>query len=132
MSKINLKNAVCLILVRCDDWHLLGVCWHGRIYNRQVFAFQSQVNRPTSSTAIHWIFRHSYIIQHLLHYLDEFFTAGPTDSPVCVHNLAAMYMLCDRISAPIKTSEVEGPTTSLTLLGMPSLWRPVSHTRTSS
>ena len=30
MSKIDLKNAFRLILVRPEDWNLLGVRWHNR------------------------------------------------------------------------------------------------------
>jgi len=47
-----------------------------------------------------------------------FFTAGPANSQVCANNLSAMFTLCDRINAPIKMSKVEGPTTSLTFLGI--------------
>lgn len=33
----------------------------------------------------------TYCIKHLIHYLDDFFTAGPPDSLTCSHNMAAMY-----------------------------------------
>ena len=68
--------------------------------------------------AIHWILQQQYGVRHLLHYLDDFFTAGPANSNVCHQNLSQMLSLCDRISAPIKTEKVEGPTTYLTFLGI--------------
>ena len=56
-------------------------------------------------------------MQHLLHYLDDFFTAGPAASQEFAHNLQSMFTLCESINAPIKLSKVEGPTTSITFLG---------------
>ena len=121
MNKIDLKNAFRLIPVRPKDWNLLGVCWHGQFYIDTCLPFGLRSTPHIFneiSTAIHWILQHSYSIQHLLHYLDDFFTAGPADSPVCTRNLTAMLTLCDKINALIKMSKVEGPTTSLTFLGI--------------
>jgi len=70
------------------------------------------------SIAIHWILQHSYGVQHLLHYLDDFFTAGPAASQECAHNLDSMLSLCNSINAPVKLSKVEGPTTSIIFLGI--------------
>jgi len=70
------------------------------------------------STAIHWILQHSKGVRHLLHYLDDFFTAGLAASPTCAHKLQAMFSLCEDIQAPIKLSKVRGPTTSMTFLGI--------------
>ena len=121
MSKIDLKNAFRLIPVRPKDWNLLGVCWRGQFYIDTCLPFGLR-SAPhifnELSTTIHWILQHSYGVQHLLHYLDDFFTAGPADSPVCARNLTAMLTLCDKINAPIKMSKVEGPTISLTFLGI--------------
>ena len=121
MSKIDLKNAFRLIPVRPDDWNLLGVCWRQQFYIDTCLPFGLR-SAPhifnELSTAIHWILQSSYGVKHVLHYLDDFFTAGPADSPVCAHNLQSMFTLCDKINAPIKMSKVEGPTTSLTFLGI--------------
>ena len=59
------------------------------------------------SQAIHWILANNYGVQHLLHYLDDFLTAGAADSPVCYHNLNAMLSLCQNINAPVKTFKME-------------------------
>jgi len=50
--------------------------------------------------------------------LDDFFTAGSANSDTCEQNLHAMITLCKTLNAPIKPSKVEGPTTSLTFLGI--------------
>ena len=54
----------------------------------------------------------------MLHYLDDFFTAGPADSDECEQNLNFMLTLYRKLNVPIKPSKVEGPATSLTFLGI--------------
>ena len=54
----------------------------------------------------------------MLHYLDDFFTAGPANSNDYMNNLTAMLSLCNKINAPVKSSKVEGPSTALTFLGI--------------
>ena len=121
MSKIDLKNAFRLIPVRPADWNLLGICWRGQFFIDTCLPFGLR-SAPylfnQFSTALHWILQHKYDVQHLLHYLDDFFTAGPAASPKCAQHLQSMVALCDKINAPIKMSKVEGPTTSLTFLGI--------------
>ena len=68
--------------------------------------------------AIHWILQNNYEVHYLLHYLDDFLTAGPAYSNICHHNLSAMRSLYQAIGAPIKEEKVEGPTTRLTFLGI--------------
>ena len=53
-----------------------------------------------------------------MHYLDDFFTAGPADSDECEQNLNFMLTLCRKLNVPIKPSKVQGPATSLTFLGI--------------
>ena len=62
--------------------------------------------------------QHQYGVHHLLHYLNDFLTAGSAHSNTCHQNLSQMLSLCDNIGAPIKTEKVEGPTTCLTFLGI--------------
>ena len=57
-------------------------------------------------------------MRHVLHYLDDFFTAGSPCSTECLDNLQAMVSLCKRNNAPVKTSKIEGPSTELTFLGI--------------
>ena len=70
------------------------------------------------SVAIHWILQHKYSVSHLLHYLDDFFTAGAPDTSECQNNLEAMLSVCHKINAPVKLTKVEGPSTSITFLGI--------------
>jgi len=121
LSKIDVKDAFSLILVHPSQWNLLGICWKTRFYIDSCLPFELRsvpylFNRL--SEAIHWILMNSYGVHHLLHYLDDFLTAGPPDSPICNHNLNTMLQLYEHIQAPVKSSKIEGPSTSITFLGI--------------
>ena len=88
------------------------------ILHRHVPTIWPQIGTISLQSAIHWILQHFKGVQHLLHYLDDFFTAGPAASPTRAHNLQVMFSLCEDIQALIKLSKVEGPTTSMTFLGI--------------
>ena len=111
MSKIDLKNAVRLIPVCPRDWNLLGMQWRGNFYIDTFLPFGLR-SAPflfnQLSVAIHWILQHKYDIHHLLHYLDDCFTAGAPASQECSSNLSTMLSLCHRINAPVKPSKIEG------------------------
>ena len=103
LSKIDLKDAFRLIPVQSSDWNLLGICWRQKFYIDTCLPFGLRsapylFNRL--STALHWILENIYGIEHLLHYLDDFFTAGPANSDAC-----------EKLNVPIKPSKVEGTTT---------------------
>ena len=121
LSKIDLKNAFRLIPVRQEDWNLLGIYWQNEYYIDTCLPFGLR-SAPflfnQLADAIHWILQNNYDVYHLLHYLDDFLTAGPADSDTCYHNLSAMKSLCHAIGAPIKEEKVEGPTTRITFLGI--------------
>ena len=121
LSKIDLKDTFRLIPVHPADWNLLGIHWKQQFFidtclpfglRSAPFLFNQLAN------AIHWTLRNNYNISHILHYLDDFLTAGPPDSNICASNLHTMLTFCDKINAPIKPSKVEGPTTCLTFLGI--------------
>ena len=70
------------------------------------------------ATAIHWILQNNYNVQFILHYLDDFLTAGLPHSLICQQNLESMLTLCQRINVPVKDEKVVLPTTKLTFLGI--------------
>ena len=121
MSKIDLKNAFCLIPVHLNDWNLLGICWRNKFYIDTCLPFGLR-SAPfifnQLSVAIHWILQHKYSVSHLLHYLDDFFTAGAPDTSEWQNNLEAMLSVCQKINAPVKLTKVKGPSTSITFLGI--------------
>ena len=121
MAKIYLRNAFCLIPIRPEDWNLLGIQWRNHFYidtclpfglRFEPFLFNQLAN------AIHWFLQNNHCIHHLLHYLDDFFTAGSPSSAECSNNIQAMLLLCVNINAPVKTSKIEGPSIQRTFLGI--------------
>ena len=121
MAKIDLKNAFRLIPVRPEDWNLLGIRWQNQYYIDTCLPFGLR-SAPflfnQLADAIHWSLQHNHGVHNVLHYLDDFFTAGKPATTDCSNNLQAMLSLCRRINAPVKTSKIEGPSTQLTFLGI--------------
>ena len=115
LSKIDLKDAFRL------DRQILGIHWKQNFYIDTCLPF-ALTSAPylfnRFSDALHWILQHNYGVEHFLHYLDDFFTAGSANSDTCERNLHAMIAQCKTLNAPIKPSKVKGPTTSLTFLGI--------------
>ena len=64
-----------------------------------------------------WILKHNYGINLLLHYLDDFHTLGPPNSPVCQNNVNACVQLFLKWSIPLHPDKLEGPSKCLTVLG---------------
>ena len=121
LSKIDLKDTFRLFPVHPSQWNLLGICWKSRFYVDTCLPFRLRLrlylfNRL--SEAIHWILVNKCGVHHLLHYLDNFLTSGPPDSPICSYNLTSMLSLCECINAPVKSSKIEGPSTFITFLGI--------------
>ena len=110
MSKIDLKNTFCLIPVHSNDWNLIGICWCNKFYIDTCLPFGL---RSVSfifnqlSVATHWILQYKHSVTHLLHYLDDFFTAGAPDTSECQNNLEAMLSVCQKINTPVKLTKVE-------------------------
>ena len=60
------------------------------------------------SEVIHWILMNNHKVHHLLHYLDNFLTAGSYQ----------IYPFVAKTLIPCKSSKIEGPSTSITFLGI--------------
>ena len=55
-------------------------------------------------------------VQDLLHYLDDYFTVGPTDSPVCVSNIKTMIATCEELGFAVDPEKVTKPATTTNFL----------------
>ena len=67
---------------------------------------------------VEWILVNSYQIPNLLHYLDDFITAGPPQSLQCAHNLATAMEVCQQLGLPLHPAKCLGPSTVLVVLGI--------------
>ena len=111
MGKIDLKNAFRLIPVRREDWYLLGIHWQNKWYVNQCLSFSLRSSPALFNqlaTAIQWILQQNYGVEHLIHYLDDTFTAGPPNSPACSHNMATINHLSTLLNTPTKPEKEEG------------------------
>ena len=121
MAKLDIKHAFRLCPVSPIDWHLLGTHWEGFYFIelRLPFGLRSSVFIFNSfADALEWILRNKYYLKVLSHYLDDFFTAGPADSPQCQSNLIIIQQVFDKLGVPLAPEKLEGPTTVLTYLGI--------------
>ena len=89
MAKFDVETAYRNIAVHPDDRYLLGLKWRDHYYVDVALPFGLR-SAPFSSVAdmVEWILRHAHNVSDLMHYLDDFITAGPPDSSQCEDNMA--------------------------------------------
>ena len=104
MAKFDVEAAYRNVLIHPLDCYLLGMKWHNRYYVDLTLPFGLRF-APFIFNAItnmvEWILVHPYQISALLHYLHDFITAGPPDSPQCAHNLCTALAVCKRLGLPL-------------------------------
>ena len=105
------KSAYRMVPVRPDDSRLLGIQWEGVTYAEFALPFGLR-SAPIlfSAVADGPLFRSGE--EFSIHYLDDFFYCGPPNSPAC-HGDS-----CPFVPQTGSPEKVEGPTTSLTFLGI--------------
>ena len=54
----------------------------------------------------------------LLHYLDDFLLVGPPGKDTCLEAMSRVLLVCDLLGIPVASEKLEGPTTTLTFLGI--------------
>ena len=57
-------------------------------------------------------------VSPIMHHLDDFLTLAPLDSLTCTRNLDTIKSVCLHLGVPLAVEKVEGPSTSLTFLGI--------------
>ena len=120
MAKIDIKNAFCLLPVHPADRHLLTMEWNKRLYidNCLPFGLRSAPKLfNILADLLSWITK-QHGVSWSLHYLDDFITMGPASSLVCQQNLTTIQHTCRDLGIPLAEEKLEGPTTSLTFLGI--------------
>ena len=53
-----------------------------------------------------------------IHYLDDFLTMGPAESPECAVNMQHMQAICREAGLPLEPNKTIGPASTLTFLGI--------------
>ena len=121
MAKLDIKIAFRLCPVRLEDRELLGIHWQGKFYVdlRLPFGLRSSpylFNRLAD--AFEWLLKNNHRVKDLMHYLDDYFTVGPANSPVCANNVKTIIQVASNVGIPLAPNKLEGPTTCLTFLGI--------------
>ena len=121
MAKFDVESAYRNVPVHPSDRYLLGMKWRNQYYVDLALPFGLR-SAPFIFNAIadmvEWILVHSYQIPDLLHYLDDFITAGPPESPQCANNLSIAISVCQRLGLPLHPGKCVGPSTVLVVLGI--------------
>ena len=121
MAKLDIKSAFRLCPVLSEDRELLGIHWQGKFYVdlRLPFGLRSSpylFNRLAD--AFEWLLKNNHRVKDLMHYLDDYFTVGPANSPVCANNVKTIIQVGSTVGIPLAPNKLEGPTTRLTFLGI--------------
>ena len=86
LAKFDVESAYRIIPVHSRDRYLLGMKWRGEYFIDLALPFglrSAPFIFSSFADLLEWILKHNYEAQFLLHYLDDFHTLGPPDSPVC-------------------------------------------------
>lgn len=120
LAKIDIAHAYRNVPIHPQDRSLLGMQWDGTIYVDSVLPFGLRLAPkifPSISDSLEWILRLNQV-SHVLHYLDDFLTAGAPQSTQCNQNLGRIIKVCESLGLPLATEKIEGPSTSLVFLGI--------------
>ena len=120
LAKIDIQHAFRNIPVHPADRKYLGMSWKGNIYVDTVLPFGLR-SAPkifnSVADALEWVLLNSGVT-YVIHYLDDFLSAGAPASQECSNNLQITTSTCDTLGLPLKHEKVEGPTTLLVFLGV--------------
>ena len=120
LAKIDIKSAFRLLPVHPADRYLLGMKWRDQIYIDHCIPFGLR-SAPKLfnllADLLAWIAQDAGV-SYLILYLDDYLTMGPPASTVCQHNVDTLVSLCAELGVLIATDKLEGPSTSLSFLGI--------------
>lgn len=121
MAKFDVEAAYRNVAVHPEDRYLLGMKWRGQFFVDLALPFGLH-SAPYIFNAIaamvEWIIVNSYNVADLLHYLDDFITAGPANSDQCINNLQITLSVCRSLGLPLHPGKCIGPSTHMVVLGI--------------
>ena len=120
LAKADIKSAFCLLPVHSADRHLLQMAWNGSIYVDTCLPFGLR-SAPKIfnilADLLQWRLQQQGV-SHVMHYLNDFLMLGPPSCNQCHQNLDIFKQTCQKLGVPLAIKKVEGPSTSLTFLGI--------------
>ena len=129
MAKLDLANAFKHILVQPEDWPLLCSSWDMVQADGSVLRqYYVDLFLPFGLRSSPAIFNHYTDVlefamqangmQDLLHYLDDYFMAGPADTGECQNNIGNMVQVCRDLGFVVNPSKVTPPASVTNFLGI--------------
>ena len=127
-AKLDQADAFKHILVRNQDWPLLGSSWGLQcldgstchLYYMDHFLPFGLLNPPALfneyADALQYNMK-SNEVHDLLHYLDDYFTVGLPHSLVCANNITTMIATCEELGFTINMEKITKPATTTNFLG---------------
>ena len=120
LAKLDLHSAYRKVPVHSEDQPLLAINWKGTTYIDHALPFGLR-SAPKIFTAVAdgyaWGLS-SQGVTDFVHYLDDFLFWSPPGSPACASALQTALRLGAELGLPAAPGKVEGPSTSLTFLGI--------------
>ena len=120
LAKFDLESAYRLVPVWPEDRLLLGMRWEGATYVDGALPFGLR-SAPKLFTAVVdtllWIMG-QHGVREAMHYLDDFLVLGPAGSEECGEAVSTSMQLCQSLGVPIAPHKTEGPSTTLSFLGI--------------
>ncbi len=117
---LDVKSAYRTVPVHPADRHLLGMSWEGKLFidTTLLFGLRSAPKIFTGvADALEWVLAQRGVAS-LLHYLGDFLFIGTPGSRQCSEALDTAIFTCGELGVPLATDKLEGPTTTLTFLGI--------------
>ena len=121
MAKFDVEAAYRNVAVHPEDRYPLGMKWRGQFFVDLALPFGLR-SAPyifnSMADMVEWIIINRYNVADLMHYLDDFLTAGPACSNQCTNNLQTSLAVCRSLGLPLHPGKCVGPLTCLTVLGI--------------
>ena len=128
LAKIDIRSAYRIVPIHPSERAFLGVQWRGGTFIDCQLPF-GLASAPAIFSAIaealEWVLVHRGI-RGVIHYLDDFLLLGSPGSGECARSLALTRATCWELGVPLAEDKIEGPTPSLTFLGIRLSSQPLS------
>ena len=120
LAKTDIKSAFRILPINPIDYGLLGMKWKNKYYYDRCMPMgcsSSCKTFETFSSALEWIARTKFKIQHVLHLLDDFLFIAPSER-LCQQQLNIFLQFCSYLGVPIAPEKTFGPSTTLSFVGI--------------
>ena len=121
LTKVDVRSALRLCPVRPGDWFLLGIYWEKHYYYDRVLPFGLR-SAPyifnKFADGLQWILQDTGNLPRVIRYVDDFLDIATANQAQAQHHHDLILALFRYLHVPVAPEKVEGPSTSLTFLGI--------------